>query len=316
MAAPLAQQLADDLWLLDTLYQGEPGVIGSYLLTGAAGPALIDVGSAANLDTLLAAIAAAGVEPRAIRHIVLTHIHLDHAGAAGPLLQVCPEARVYVHAIGAPHLVDPSKLIASAGRIYGDQMHRLWGTMMPVPADRIVRLEEGDRLTVGDRTLQALYTPGHAIHHIAYHDAAHGAVFAGDVAGVRLQGVPLVRPPTPPPDLSLEDWYVSIERLQGLDPHVLYLAHFGPVTDVAAHLRELRDRLAEWGEAMLGGMRAGLDEDALTATLAELSAGDLARAAGDALPEVRRRYELAANYRMSAQGYVRYFTKRHPELLA
>src|SRR5262249_43922431 len=168
----------------------------------------------------------AGVEPQDIRHIVLTHIHLDHAGAAGALLAHCPGARVYVHERGAPHLSDPSKLMASAARIYGDQMPRLWGAITPVPLERLAILVDGAELVVGGRRLQALYPPGHAVHHLAYHDAVHGAIFAGDVAGVRLEGMHLVRPPTPPPDLSLEDWYASLDRLSALEPVTLYLAHY------------------------------------------------------------------------------------------
>ena len=237
MRSEPARQLADDLWLLDTFYQGEPGVIASYLLTGTSGAALVDVGSAASLEQLLAGLRAAGVAPREVRHIVLTHVHLDHAGAAGALLPYCPDARVYVHPLGAPHLADPTKLIASAGRIYGDQMRALWGDVIPVPPARIVPLADGAEIQVGGRTLRALYTPGHAVHHIAYYDFRGAEVFAGDVAGVRLEGIPLVRPPTPPPDLLLEDWYDSIARTVALEPKRLFLAHYGTVHEIGrAHV--------------------------------------------------------------------------------
>ncbi len=313
-----ARRLAEDLWLLDTLYQGEPGIIASYLLTGSAGAALIDVGSAATTDQLIASMRLAGVDPREIRHIVLTHIHLDHAGAAGQLLGMCPEAKVYVHPSGARHLSDPSRLLQSAERIYGDRMQALWGTIVAVPAERLRVLAEGQAIRVGERTLHALHTPGHATHHIAYHDAARGEVFAGDVAGVRLEGIDLVRPPTPPPDLQLEDWYSSIDRLLDLNPRKLYLAHFGEVLNVGEHFGALRARLSLWGERILDGMRRGYNEDELTDVLAALSADDLAsvRTAVDDDQRLRRRYELAANHRMSAQGYVRYYQKYHPELLA
>src|SRR5262249_4737027 len=152
--------------------------------------------------------------------------------------------------------------------------------------------------------LQALYTPGHAVHHLAYHDAVHGAIFAGDVAGVRLEGMHLVRPPTPPPDLSLEDWYASLDRLSALEPVTLYLAHYRALTDPVGHIAQLRVGLGDWGETILQGMRHGLGEEALTHALAALFSADLARAAGTAEGEAPRRYELAANYRMSAQGYM------------
>jgi glyoxylase-like metal-dependent hydrolase (beta-lactamase superfamily II) len=309
-------RLADDLWLLDTLYQGEPGVVASYLLTGGHGLGLVDVGSGATVEQLLAGVRATGHDPAAIEHLVLTHVHLDHAGATGRLLEVLPRARAYVHRIGAPHLSDPSRLVASATRIYGERMQTLWGRIVPVPPERLVALDEGAEVQVGERTLRADYTPGHAIHHLVFFDAAHGALFAGDLAGVRLQGVAHVRPPTPPPDLCLEDWSASLERVVALVPAVLYLAHFGPVAPVEAHVAELRARLERWGQAMLAGMRAGKDDAALAADLAAITRAELLRAAAGAEAEALRRYELAANYLMSAQGYMRYYRKHHPELLA
>jgi glyoxylase-like metal-dependent hydrolase (beta-lactamase superfamily II) len=312
---PTAQQLAGDLWILDTLYQGEPGVIASYLLTGRHGLALVDVGSAATVDQLVAGIRATGHAPEEIEHLVITHVHLDHAGACGRLVALCPRARVYVHRVGAPHLIDPSKLLASAERIYGDQMEKLWGRIEPTPAERVVTIEDGAMLTVGDRTLHALYTPGHAVHHVAYYDADRGEVFSGDLAGVRLQGIDHVRPPTPPPDLSLEDWAASIDRVLALDPQRLYLAHFGPYMDVALHLGELRTRLDVWGEAALEGLRAGESDAQIADRFQQLERDELLSAAAGVDAETLRRYELAANYLMSAQGYMRYYRKHHPELL-
>ncbi len=311
-----AVRIDDDLWVLDTFYQGEPGVIASYLLTGSAGLGLVDVGSAASVEQVLSGVRAAGFDPRDIQHLVLTHIHLDHAGAAGTLTRLLPHAQVYVHRIGAPHLIDPSKLLSSAERIYGDRMQTLWGNMEPVPAERLTILDDGDKLAVGDRTLHALYTPGHAIHHLAYHDEAHAAVFAGDVAGVRLEGMGFVRPPTPPPDLNLEDWNASLDRLAALDLRTLYLPHFGAAGDIPAHFAQLRKRLADWGEVLLPGIRAGKPDEALAEELAAHTDPEIARlAASGATDDAVHRYELATNYLMSAQGYVRYYRKLHPELL-
>lgn len=317
MAEPegVAERLADDLWILDTLFQGERGVIASYLLAGRESLALVDVGSAASLDTLLAGVRAAGFDPGDITHLLLTHVHLDHAGASGPLVRLLPRAQVFVHRIGAPHLVEPSKLISSAQRIYGSRMHALWGDMEPVPAGRITILDDGDTVRVGGRTLAALYTPGHAVHHVAYCDAARREVFAGDVAGVHLQGVDFVRPPTPPPDLNLEHWSVSIDRLAALNPEVLYLPHFGPVRDVRSHLAQLREHLRQWGELMLAGIRAGKTDAELADDLAASADPEVERAAHIDREMALRRYELATNYLMSAQGYVRYYRKHHPELL-
>jgi glyoxylase-like metal-dependent hydrolase (beta-lactamase superfamily II) len=314
----VARRLADDLWLVDTQFQGERDIIAAYLLAGKSDLALIDVGSAASIDALLAGVRAAGFDPTEITKLILTHVHLDHAGATGPLVRALPHAQVYVHRIGAPHLIDPSRLISSATRIYGDAMETLWGRMEPVPADRLVIVEDGDEMSVGSRTLQALYTPGHAIHHVAFYDAAHGVAFPGDVAGVSIEGVDFVRPPTPPPDLSLEDWDASISRLEALQLDRLYLPHFGEVRSVARHCAELRSRLHEWGDIALAGIRSGKDALAIARDFAR--AGDPAIAAhthkGDDAVVAQHHYELATNYLMSAQGYMRYYQKHHPELLA
>ena len=311
-----ATQLAGDLWLLDTRFQGAPGVIASYLLIGTHGLALIDTGPGSTLPQLLAAVHAAGFEPRAIEHLIVTHVHLDHAGAAGQLAHLLPQARVCVHERGAPHLADPSKLMASASRIYGERMPSLWGEMLPVPAQRLVALRDGARLEVGNRTLEAVYTPGHAVHHIALHDAERGDLFAGDVAGVRLQGVGFVRPPTPPPDLSLEDWYTSLHRIEALRPQALYLGHFGLVRDVPEHLSQLRRRLGMWGELTLAGLRRGDADEALAATLERASRDELRHASpAGSEDETVRRYEVSSNYLMSAQGYARYWRRYHPEAL-
>jgi len=316
----LARQLEEDLWVLDTLFQGEPGVIASYLLTGPAGPALVDVGSGASLETLLAAIRASGHDPAEVKHLLITHVHLDHAGAAGGLLPHMPQATVYVHRIGAPHLIDPSKLLKSAERIYGDQMETLWGHMEPVPAERLVILDDNSEVTVGERTFSALYTPGHAVHHVAFYDQRRAAIFTGDIAGVRLEGVDYVRPPTPPPDLDLEAWTASTERLDTLRARAFYLPHFGPVYNTADHMAQLRERLYAWGDLMRAGIRAGKNDHALAADLAMASDPDIAQMVVNRTPEAItsavRRYEVASNYLMSAQGYMRYYTKLHPEALA
>lgn len=314
------RQLAPDLWVIDTLYQGEPGIIASYLLAGQNGLALVDVGSAASLDHLLMGIKSTGHDPADIERILITHVHLDHAGATGALLAHTPRAQVFVHHIGAPHMINPDKLLASATRIYGDQMKTLWGDILPVPAERVTAIDEGAELPAGDRILRALYTPGHAIHHVALHDSAHDAVFTGDVAGVRLEDIPYVRPPTPPPDLDLDEWAASIERLRALRPQTLYLPHYGEVTgDLNAHFDELRARLYEWGDIIRRGMRAGENDVQLASDLAAASDGGVALSAGQADggadANAVNRYEMATNYLMSAQGYMRYYRKVRPDLL-
>lgn len=315
--AGVARQLANDLWLIDTQFQGERDIIASYLLVGDQGLALVDVGSAASVEALLAGVRAAGFDPADITRLLLTHVHLDHAGASGPLVRALPRAQVFVHRIGAPHLIDPTKLIESATRIYGNRMETLWGRMEPVPADRLIIVDDGDEIVAGERTLRVLYTPGHAIHHVAFYDEARAVAFPGDVAGVSIEGIGFVRPPTPPPDLSLEDWDASIGRLESLALERLYLPHFGEVRATTQHFADLRTRLHGWGELALAGMRAGKDDGAIAAEFARVADPQIAEQAPqrEETAAAVQRYELATNYLMSAQGYMRYYRKHHPELL-
>jgi glyoxylase-like metal-dependent hydrolase (beta-lactamase superfamily II) len=183
---------------------------------------------------------------------------------------------------------------------------------MPVPADRLRVIDEGDAIPVGQGALRVVYTPGHAIHHIALFDERLGHLFPGDVAGVRLEDPSLVRPPTPPPDLNLEQWYTSLDRILALRPRRLFLPHFGPIDTVEAHVEDLRERLRAWGHLALAALRAGQDAKGIATMFAE---SDLMRLAELRDARAARRYELAADYLMSAQGYVRYFQSQHPEML-
>jgi glyoxylase-like metal-dependent hydrolase (beta-lactamase superfamily II) len=307
------QQLRSGLWQIDTHFLGLPGIIASYLLAGNGEVALVDTGPSTTIEALLAGVHAAGFALTDVTHLLLTHIHLDHAGASGSLTQRLPNATVYVHEIGAPHLMDPTKLIASAERIYGAEMERLWGTIEPVPAERIKTMRDNDVLAVAGRRLNIVYAPGHATHQVAFHDPATAEIFCGDAAGVRLQGVDYVRPPTPPPELNLEDWSATIDRLLALNPRVLYLAHFGPTTDAPRHFTALRQRLYAWGELVLAAMRAGKDEEGIREELINRSLPELQQVTSN--PDDLRRYEIATNYRMTVQGYMRYYRKVHPELL-
>jgi glyoxylase-like metal-dependent hydrolase (beta-lactamase superfamily II) len=293
---------------IDLLFLDQPGVIAAFLLRAPGEAALVEVGPASTVDTLLAGITHAGVAPEEVRHLLVTHIHLDHAGAAGTLLQRLPNATLYVHEHGAPHLVDPSKLIASARRIYGALMDRLWGEVVPVPVERMVVLRDGDQLTVAGHRLAVLYTPGHAGHHVVFHDLDDGSVFAGDVAGVRMQGCDYVRPPTPPPDLDLEAWDASIDRLAALQASVFYVTHFGRCAGIAAHLEQLRGRLREWERLVLEGLQAGEDRATIALTLQRVYDQELLRQA-DA--ETVKRYEMASSYMMNVAGYERYLRRRY-----
>ncbi len=220
--------------LIDVEHLGTPRVIGSWEVDGA----LVDPGPTSSLPTLIERLED---EPRAL---LLTHIHLDHAGAAGTMVRRWPELEVYVHERGAPHLADPSRLLASAGRLYGDEMERLWGEVAPVPEANLRPLAGGEQVL----GFEVAYTPGHASHHVSYLHRPSGRAFVGDTAAVRIPPAAYVLPPTPPPDIDLEAWERSLDSIADWDPDTLALTHFGAVEDPGAHLEEVRRRLREQAE--------------------------------------------------------------------
>jgi glyoxylase-like metal-dependent hydrolase (beta-lactamase superfamily II) len=218
--------------VIDVEHLGRPHVIGCWEVDGA----LVDPGPQSSMDTLLAALG--DERPRAL---LLTHIHLDHAAATGALVRRWPDLEVYVHERGAPHLIDPSKLLASAGRLYGDAMEYLWGEIVPVPEENVTALAGGET-ALG---MRVAYTPGHASHHVCYLHEETGMAFVGDVAAVRIPGVDLIVPPTPPPDIDIEAWEESIGIVEGWRPQRLALTHFGQIEDPLPHLAAARERLRE-----------------------------------------------------------------------
>ena len=294
--------------VLDLQFQGAKRVIASFLLETKEGPILIETGPESAYPRLVAALEAEGFAPEEVRHVFVTHIHLDHAGAAWRLAEL--GARVYVHPKGAPHLVDPSKLLASAERIYGDQLKPLWGELRGIPQDRLRALQDGEVVEVGGVRVQALETLGHASHHHAY--LVEEAVFAGDIAGVRIAPGPVL-PPTPPPDIHLESWYASLDRLLALRPEALYLTHFGAYSDVESHLLALREVLEAWAVWVLHRLKEGLSQEEMTRRFEAYWREGLAKAGVDAAG--MRLYELADPPFMNLQGLVRYWQKHHPEAL-
>ncbi|MGI8984288.1 MAG: MBL fold metallo-hydrolase [Acidimicrobiales bacterium] len=245
---------------IDTLLGGWERVTAGWLVPGDA-PALVETGSQSSVPVVLEALAGLGVGADDLASIVVTHIHLDHAGGVGDLARAFPRATIYVHPVGARHLVDPSRLVASAARVYGDTLDSLYGRLDPTPVDRIRVLEDGEELAVGPgRALTAVHSPGHASHHLALHDTATGVLFAGDAAGVRLPDVGVLRPATPPPEFDLDLAVRSLHAFAGRRPAALALAHFGVLDgDPAEILDEAEHALRDWAAVAEGAWNRGDD---------------------------------------------------------
>ena len=263
-------------------------MIGVYLVDTDDGPALFDCGPASTLDALKAGLAERGLELTDVRHLLLSHIHLDHAGAAGTIVREHPDLRVHVSEVGAPHLVDPSRLESSARRLYGEAFDPLWGELAPVP--------EANVEVVGDRVLdlECFPSPGHASHHVCYLDA-DGTLYAGDAAGVRIQPGRYVLPVSPPPDIDVEAWHLTIDEIERRAPQRLALIHFGIAEDAADHLGRLREELDRVA-AIVG---EGADE------------AEFVRRVQEGIPpDERDVYERAAPLWQSYAGMKRYWDKR------
>lgn len=310
-----AQQIEPDLWLLDLGFQETPGVVGAYLITGTQGHTLIETGPGSTIPALERAVRAAGAHLEDVRRLLVTHIHMDHAGAAGSLLDRLPGARLYVHPRGAAHMIAPDKLLASARRIYGDAMERLWGPFQPAAAERVVMVQDGDVVDCGHRALRVLHTPGHAVHHVAFVDEDARTAFTGDVAGVRLGHGSYVRPPTPPPDVDVEGWHCSADRLRGLNLRAIDLTHFGRRHGVAAHLDALSYNLDAWVAWSAQRLSAGVDHAAIAEELRAQRAVEVAACGGTPIDAAA--YELVTASRMSVDGLARYLKqKQQAPLLA
>ncbi len=277
--------------LIDLLHLGRPRVIASYLLGGDE-PAIVDCGPSTCVDALEAGLTRRGLAVGDLRHLVLTHIHLDHGGAAGVLVRMNPALIVHVSEIGAPHLLDPSRLERSARRLYGDDFDRLWGELAPVP--------EANVRIVGERVLDfdAFPTPGHASHHVSYL-APDGACYSGDATGVRIPPATYLAPVAPPPDIDLEAWGRTLDAIEARRPERLCLPHFGVIEDPVTHIAEMRMRLRVWSERV----REGADEEEFVA------AAERELAASVADPELAESYRSAAPFWQSHAGLKRYWEK-------
>ena len=289
---------------LDLNFQNTPQSIAAYLIFGPEGPVLVETGPGSTLPTLLNQLKQCGVRPSDIKHILLTHIHFDHAGAAGWWAQ--QGAQIYVHPFGAKHLIDPAKLINSATRIYGDKMDTLWGDILPAPAENVTMIYDDDTIEVAGLTFQVLETPGHARHHHAYR--LENILFTGDAAGIKIPGSPLVGLPAPPPEFDREVWQETIKRLRNEDVQTLYPTHFGPTPNTEEHWDELWQLMDDATEFIKLRIEANLPRDAVVAEFLAWNQ-DRADAAGLSEKSVRQ-YMMANPLEMSVDGLMRYWRKR------
>lgn len=299
--------MADGLWYCDLEFRGLPRIIATGVVHNADGVALIDPGPSSCLPALRRSLAARGATAGDIHTILLTHIHLDHAGATGTLVRENPRITVYVHERGAPHMADPARLLESAARLYGDAMGRLWGEFLAVPGANLRALAGGERITLGDRRLEVAYTPGHASHHVSYFDEGSRVAFVGDTAGIKRDEAGYVMPPTPPPDIDLEAWARSVARLEAWRPEALFLTHYGLYGDVSNHLQELLEHLTFASALVRESLAREESDEQRTARFAEELRRELRRHVPEAAVSG---YEVAAPFEQLWMGLARYWRKR------
>ena len=296
--------------VLDTHQLGTSTIVAATALETNDGLALFDTGPESTFDNVAAELGEIGFMPTDVRHVFLSHIHFDHAGAAWRFAEL--GATIYVHPRGALHLIDPAKLIVSAERLFGGDMQRLWGRIAPVPERNVRILHDGDRVRLPPFEIRAIETPGHASHHHVY--VWENNLFGGDIAGVRLGHGPPV-PPFVPPELHVESWLESLEKIRAANPAKLYLPHFGLVADsVPTHLNAMEERVRRWSTWFLDRIRSGADEQQLIREFAEYEKADLLT--GGANETLARDYETADPSYMAIPAAFRYWRKYHPEQLA
>jgi glyoxylase-like metal-dependent hydrolase (beta-lactamase superfamily II) len=300
--------LASGLDYVDLKFLGRPEIIATAILHGSPGVALIDPGPATTIANLTASLEAKGISFGDVREILLTHIHLDHAGAVGTILEQYPHITVIVHGRGAPHLADPSRLVASAGRLYGQDMDRLWGQVKPVAARHLRVVEGGETLSAAGREIKVEYTPGHASHHVSYLDTASRVAFVGDTAGIRRGSGTYVMPPTPPPDIDIDAWRTSEQRILAWAPDTLFLTHFGPYHGARQHFQAMFENMEAWSGIVRrlladSTLADGERQERFTAE----AFADLARRVGEM---EATDYTKAGGLNYSYQGLARYWSKR------
>jgi glyoxylase-like metal-dependent hydrolase (beta-lactamase superfamily II) len=294
--------------VIDTHMGGRAGVTSAYLVD-AEEPALIETGPSNSLATVAETLEQLGVHANDLAHVVVTHIHIDHAGGAGSYASRFPRATIWAHERGLPHLVDPGKLEASATRVFGEEhMRRVFGPVRPLPTERGRASTEGQRISLGNRTLRIVHAPGHAMHHQFVIDEETGGLFSGDGLGVYLPDTNVLRPATPPPDFDVEAAVASIELAKRLEPPAILFSHFGPRTDVRAVCDLAIERTRRWASIVEDALSRTDDLDQVARILMERTV-DEAAASGERPSSVDDRYDLLTTYRTNAAGLVRYFLK-------
>jgi glyoxylase-like metal-dependent hydrolase (beta-lactamase superfamily II) len=302
--------IAPGIRQIDTLLGGMDRMTAGFLVDGLQ-PALVETGSQTSVGAVRDALTQAGLGPDDLRWIIVTHIHLDHAGGVGDMAAAFPNATVVVHERGARHLLDPTRLIDSAARVYGPLLDGLYGRMLPVPEDRLVAAADGHRVDLGDgHFLTMVDSPGHAKHHHAVLDEQTGTLLVGDAVGVKLPDFGVLRPATPPPDFDLEQATTSLRRFAALRPERVVLTHYGPVERPLETLAEAEAMLHHWVEVAERTMRES--EEAGIADVAAALADSFAAAPADLPDDVREKFEVLNGVHSNAAGIVRYLSTRQP----
>lgn len=293
--------------LIDVNWLGWPRSIAAALLESEGHLAIIDPGPASTVPALREALRADGYRFSDLNAILLTHIHLDHAGASGALVRENPKLEVYAHETGMVHVAEPTKLLASAERLWPGQLTALFGETLPVPFDNLRVLKGGETLALGSRKLDVIHTPGHASHHVSYFDSEDGTVFVGDTAGFHIEGNPYVAPLTPPPDINIELWHTSLDAIAARKPSRLFLTHFGYSDYPAAHIAAYRKNLQGWSDVAQRVMRASRDEEAASAAFIAAASAEIQQHVTGAEAE---HYIHNCSPNLSWLGLARYHRKR------
>jgi glyoxylase-like metal-dependent hydrolase (beta-lactamase superfamily II) len=292
---------------IDLNWTGRPRSIAALLIESGGKSAVVDPGPESTLETLRAGLQKRGQSVHSLDSLLLTHIHLDHAGATGALVSENPSLKVYVHHFGAMHMIDPSKLLASAGRLYGGDLKALYGECAPVPKENLLPLDGGEQVRIADVELDVFYTPGHASHHVTYWDRESRTALVGDTAGIRVEGDTFLLPATPPPDIDVEIWNQSLDTISSWNADRLFLTHFGFIENSGEHIRLYKERLAEWSALTRKLMASGMEMVEAEKTFVDSVASEIK----STLPaDAADHYIFNGGLRLSWLGLLRYVKKK------